>query len=105
MMSKFTALLNCNRRKRANVVELTSIRQDGADFGRDHCWVDFDLFEHLVPKNNTYKTLIRFEADINMYLAIDSKENSYRQIYKKGLKNIEDITKIRTIKNKKKLKD
>jgi len=79
------------------VVELINIFDDCDKEIRDHAWINEESLKGFIPKNNSYKIDITFEADLGEYWSIGK---DYRQVKKPKFTNIRDIVFVRSYKNK-----
>jgi len=99
----FKAVVNCNHRQiwlngeQTAVIELTSIYDENGKEIRDHAWVNEESLKGFIPKNNSYKIDIVFEADLGEYWSIGK---DYKQVKKPKFTNIRDIVFVRSYKNK-----
>ncbi len=94
-LESFVAELNHNHRKKydsgvmTDFVELTYIKDSkGKEFREDnHVWIKESCVKDFIPKFNGYTTRIVFQAEAIEYLSI----TNYKQVYKKGFKNITNV--------------
>jgi len=89
----YTAQVNHNTRStyrgKEPTVLLTNVYKDNK-LMRDHIWVDKKNLLKFIPKNNTYKIKIKFNAKEKEYFTI----KDFKQVTSIGLIKLRDVKKI-----------
>ena len=70
MIQQYTAIISRNFRDVGTMSPKLLLRDVTDSYGnlfRDHCWVDLDALQHVVPNSNRYSAKISFQATPKPY--------------------------------------